>query len=128
MDNHIEDAIHDAISSLDEDTCIRYRNSEGKLHNLSGPAVVSLNGAKVWYVNGRRHRLDGPACEWKDGDREWFIDGKRHRLDGPAIQCNDGDSWHVDGVWCKNFKDFQKAGKLTDDQITILILKYGEMN
>ena len=127
MDNYvIEDAIHDSISSLGEDTCIRYSNTEGKLHNLSGPAVLP-NGAKVWYVNGKRHRLDGPACEWKDGDREWFIDGKRHRLDGPAIQCDDGDSWYVGGVWCKNFKDFQKAAKLSDKQMCVLRLKYGEI-
>jgi len=52
------------------------------------------------------HRLDGPAVLRKrDGGMEWFIHGHRYY----------------------NFKDFQAAGKLSDDQITILMLKYGEM-
>jgi len=56
--------------------------------------------------NEMAHRLDGPAVLRKrDGGMEWFIHGHRYY----------------------NFKDFQEAGKLTDDQITILILKYGEI-
>ena len=51
-----------------------------------------------------------------------------HRIDGPAILYSDGSySWAIDGVWYSNFKDFQAAGNLTDMDMMILKLKYGEI-
>ena len=51
-----------------------WKNKEGKLHRLDGPAVDYVDGRKQWYKNGLRHRLDGPAVEvvnykdwWKNG-------------------------------------------------------------
>ena len=52
----------------------------------------------------------------------------RHRLDGPAVIWSDGiEWWYVHGKPYTNFKDFQKAANLTDNQITILKLKYSDM-
>jgi len=52
-----------------------------------------------------------------------------HRTDGPAlIDSNGYAEWHIKGINYDNFKDFQKAGRLTDDQMTILKLKYGEIS
>jgi hypothetical protein len=64
-----------------------------------------------------------------DGNKRWRNEyGQLHRLDGPAVEWADGEKeWWVNGDWCTNFKDFQKAAKLTDNQITILKLKYGEI-
>jgi len=77
------------------------------------------------YIN---HRLDGPAVEWDDGYYSWWVDGYNHRLDGPAIIDPRGFIfWYIKGDRYTNFKDFQEAGKLTEDQMTILKLKYGEI-
>jgi hypothetical protein len=75
-----------------------WRNEEGLLHRLDGPAVEYASGTKCWYVNDKLHRLDGPAIEWKNGNKEWWVNGKRHRLDGPAIEWKHGNKeWLVNG-------------------------------
>jgi len=28
-------------------------------------------------LEGQLHRVDGPAREWADGDKEWYLNGKR---------------------------------------------------
>ena len=66
---------------------------------------VYPSGTKLWTTGTYGtiwHRLDGPAYEGSDGSMGWYIDGKRYT----------------------NFKEFQEAGGLTDDQMTILRLKY----
>jgi hypothetical protein len=51
-----------------------------------------------------------------------------HRLDGPAFESPYGDhAWWINNIHFTNFKDFQAAGNLTDDQMTILKLKYGDI-
>lgn len=54
---------------------IEYRNSEGELHRIDGPAVEFPKGTKMWYVNGTRHRLDGPAIKQSNGYSLWYVDG-----------------------------------------------------
>ena len=68
----------------------QWRNSDGLLHRLDGPAVIRPNGSQEWRQDGRLHRLDGPAVIQADGRQEWWQDGKRHRLDGPAVIGSDG--------------------------------------
>lgn len=78
-----------------------WKNEDGKLHRLDGPAIEYANGDKSWYVNGERHRTDGPAIEWTDGYNEWHVNGKLHRLDGPAIEwtkeTKGAKHWYVNG-------------------------------
>ena len=82
---------------------IFWKNKDGKLHRLDGPAVECLNGYKAWYKNGLRHRLDGPARELESGARHWYQNGELHRLDGPAVEYNDGDKyWYKNGCYFKN--------------------------
>ena len=38
-----------------------YRNQQGRLHRVHGPAVIWAGGSKSWYQNGLHHRTDGPA-------------------------------------------------------------------
>jgi len=104
----------------------RWRNAAGKLHRLDGPAVEHASGSTEWYADGKPHRLDGPADEWPDGSKTWWVNGNVHRLDGPAVEHASGTTeWWVSGNQHFNFKDYQEASGLPDDQITILILKYG---
>jgi hypothetical protein len=106
-----------------------WRNAAGQYHRQVGPAIEAYSGSKGWCVDGKRHRLDGPAIEYFNGTKAWYVNDERHRLDGPAIESVYGSNmWFVEGVQYFNFKDFQKAGNLSDDQMTILRLKYGEIN
>lgn len=64
---------------------VLYRNPEGKLHRLHGPAYISrLYRIESWYKDGLRHREDGPAYIHNE-NVIWFYEGKLHRLDGPAV-------------------------------------------
>ena len=85
---------------IDEYGDKRWRNNEGLLHRVDGPAVEYANGGKkVWYLRGKKHRLDGPAIEWSDGTKHWIVNGQLHRLDGPAIEWADGDErWYINDV------------------------------
>jgi hypothetical protein len=52
-------------------------------------------------------------------------DGLLHSTTGPAIEHDDECGWYIHGKPYTNYNDFQKDTNLTDDQITILKLKYG---
>lgn len=64
---------------------IEYRNTEGKLHRIYGPAYVGVPYKfEEWYKDGEYHRVGGPAVTTTEA-QYWFYEGKFHRLDGPAI-------------------------------------------
>lgn len=77
---------------------IVYRNNEGLMHRVYGPAYVStVYDVEIWYKDGKYHREDGPAIRHKN-NALWYVDGKRHRLDGPAVVQGGGpkEFW-IDG-------------------------------
>jgi len=78
---------------------IEYRNREGKLHRLSGPAYISkLYNFEAWYKDGQRHRIGGPAYT-HNSNFVWFKEGKLHNLDGPAVIDGAGPyQYWIDGV------------------------------
>ena len=53
-----------------------YRNQQGLLHRIHGPAVIYSDGTKEWYQQGRLHREDGPAVELINGTIEWYMNGQ----------------------------------------------------
>ena len=57
---------------------VEYRNAEGELHRLDGPAVEYPSGAKAYLVNDQRHRTDGPAVERPDDTVEFWLNGERY--------------------------------------------------
>ena len=74
-----------------------WRNKQGQLHRLDGPAFEHADGTKRWYQNGQLHRLDGPAIEYTDGTKRWYQNGQLHRLDGPAVEhahANGSKEWY----------------------------------
>jgi len=76
-----------------------WRNKNGELHRLDGPAVEYSDGHKEWWLNGRRHREGGPAFEVANDRKEWWLNGLLHRLDGPAFEGADGEKWwYLNGV------------------------------
>ena len=60
-----------------------WRDSDGRLHRVGGPAAEYADGAKSWWLHGERHRIGGPAIEESDGYRAWYLDGRLLREDGP---------------------------------------------
>ena len=75
-----------------------WRNENGRLHRLDGPAIEYAGGTKDWYQNDQLHRLDGPAVEWANGNTEWWQNGNLHRLDGPAVEWASGfKAWYIYG-------------------------------
>jgi len=71
-----------------------WRNKEGGIHRINGPAFISSSGHhKQWCQNGLFHREDGPAYIGP-GLEGWYVNGKLHREDGPAIICPDGRKYY----------------------------------
>ena len=58
-----------------------YHYKDGKIHNESGPAIISKDGTKIWCINGYEHREDGPAVEFASGDKRWHYKNKRYGYD-----------------------------------------------
>ena len=79
-------------------------NSKGDYHNESGPALICSSGV-FWYINGKSHRIDGPADMWTSGSMFWYINGK---------QYNDNQS-------------YQKAAGISDEDMAMIVLKYGNV-
>lgn len=76
-----------------------WKNEEGNLHRLDGPAIEYSNGDKSYWENGKRHRLDGPAVIFINGYTAYFQNGEPHRIAGPAIVHADGiKEYWIDGI------------------------------
>lgn len=54
------------------------------------------------------------------------FNGDNHRLDGPAIIDKNAVYWYIAGEQYK-FKQFCKVLNLSNEDITIILLKYGKM-
>jgi len=84
------------------------------LHREDGPAVVSADGTKEWYLNGKRHRAGSlPAIEEaNDGDKAWYFNGQLHCEDGPAIEYAHGDDfWYLNGQLLSKKEWEKRTGK-----------------
>lgn len=114
-----------------------YYNFQGHVHRLSGPAVVTMDGRKYWFIQGLCHRNDGPsiieeqpngkdekfmvrgklhrdggpAIIWANGDQEWFQDGQLHREDGPAMEHSNVLAWWQHGLL---HRDYEPAVEFSD--------------
>jgi hypothetical protein len=84
-----------------------WRNAEGLLHRLDGPAAEWVNRNKKWWKNGNLHRLDGPAIEYLDGYKVWYKNGVLHCEDGPAVITSDGfKTWCLNGIIYKTKEEY----------------------
>ena len=91
--------------------------------------VIDNCGNQFWYnSDGDFHREDGPAVIYSSGKQEWWVYGILHRINGPAIIYSSGSQhWFVDGYRCRDNKSFQVAAKLTDEDMLMITLKYGDV-
>jgi hypothetical protein len=103
-----------------------WRNANGDLHRVDGPAVIYADGHKEWWQNCELHRDDGPAVINADGDKFWCQHGKFHRVDGPAIEYADGDkSWYQHDIYLTFDKWLAKNHALTEEDKVMMKLQYG---
>ena len=58
----------------------------------------------------------------------WIKDGTFHRIDGPAIISLKQNTWYLGGLLYSYNKEFQTAAKLSDEDMAIMILKYGNIS
>lgn len=62
-------------------------------------------------------------CLYRDNN------GKRHRLDGPAFESPYGvNEWWVSDLHCTTWHEFQLHSKVSDEELNMLILKYGSIS
>lgn len=105
----------------------KYWFQDGQLHRLDGPALIKIDGTKKWYQDGYLHRLDGPAVIRADGSECWFKKGRVHRTNGPAVIEKDECRWYINDIQYRNNQSYQGAAKLSDEDMLILVLKYGDI-
>jgi hypothetical protein len=65
----------------------------------------------------------------ENGHQKWYNrTGKLHREDGPAVIYNNSYTrWFLNDVRYTSNKSFQEAANLTDEDMTAMILKYGNV-
>ena len=104
-----------------------HRDAKDSYHNDDGPALIYNDGTKVWMVHGLIHRDGGPAVIWVDGSEAWYQYDMRHREDGPAyIDVDDQTAdWCLNGNHVSSRSEYQKATGISDEDLLLLILKYG---
>lgn len=65
---------------------------------------------------------------YSSGNVRYFKNRKKHRIDGPAVMFRDGDQmWFVNGYHAGSNKEFQEAAGISDEDMFMLILKYGDV-
>lgn len=80
------------------------RDEDGQPHCDDAPAIYGANGGwEHWLQHGVFHRVDGPATLWRDGFHLWV----------------------VNGIPVHTWEDFQREAKCTDEEITVLQIKWG---
>lgn len=91
--------------------------------------VIDLSGNQAWYEKGLRHREDGPAYIGYNGMQIWQAFGLCHRANGPAVIYKDGTfDWYINGGRCFTNKQYKLAAGLSDEDMAIMILKYGNVS
>lgn len=91
---------------------------------------INKYGEHRWYIKGTDtlHREDGPAIIKHGHYEAWCRHNEYDRKDGPAIVYEDGKKfWWVDGFIVDTNEDFRVRANLTEEDLLIVILKYGDV-
>ena len=76
------------------------------LHDTTGYHCVKLSNVVYYVSSGSFHRTDGPAIMYTNGHIRWAVNGEHY---------------------CSN-KEYQEAANLSDEDMAILVLKYGNIS
>lgn len=108
-----------------------YKSSTDILHREDGPAIIAPGEFEYYYLDGMQHRADGPAVIWEDGLVLWYNYGMLHRYDGPALYNPYNDNiqkeWYLYDIRIHSASEFQKRSGLTCEEMSILLLRYGDI-
>jgi cold shock CspA family protein len=56
----------------------KYKKVSWYNNTATGYKLIKFpDGSKGWFVNGQAHREDGPAIIRMNGDKVWFLSGKK---------------------------------------------------
>ena len=55
---------------------VYYKKNTKIWHNPYGPAFISHDVSKSYWIENKLHRLDGPAIIYSDGNIEYYINCK----------------------------------------------------
>ena len=78
--------------------------------------------------DGRANCEDGPAIIYDNGDLGWARHGRYHRIGGPALVLADGQyRWYIDGILYTDNKINQQASGISDAEMIVIILTYGNV-
>lgn len=72
----------------------------------------------------------GKKCyiKYTDGSEEWLEDDELHRTDGPAYINPSGlQYWYFHGIRINSLEQLQTVAGLSDEEMTFLALKYGDI-
>ena len=62
------------------------------------------------------------------GDQFWYYDNKLHRTSGPAVIYISGEKyWYINNKKYRNNKSYKEAAKLSDEDMLMITLKYGNV-
>lgn len=90
-----------------------WRNPEGQMHRIDGPARIDDDGTEYWFKNGMFHRIDGPAIICPNGRKEWWLNGKLHRIGGPAVKkVNGKKEYYYEGKKMSRSEYYSKEFKV----------------
>jgi len=90
--------------------------------------IINPKGTHFWRLNGSLHREDGPAVMYPNGTQFWYKRGKFHREDGPAVIYPSGEQhWFINGNQCLDNTEYQEAANLSDQEMCVIILRYGNV-
>jgi hypothetical protein len=74
------------------------------------------------------HRLDGPAIIYTDSGTEWWFNGHLHRTIGPTyIDSIRKQEWWINNTQYYDNKSYQDAANLSDEDMLMINLKYGDV-
>ena len=83
---------------VDKEGNKEWRERNGQLHRVGGPAREYVSGGSEWWEHGDLHRVGGPAIVMADGTKEWWENGQCHRVGGPAVEfASGGEQWWAHG-------------------------------
>jgi hypothetical protein len=81
-------------------------DEHNRIHSYEDePSIIGIDGDLYWAKNGIPHRTTGPASFWEGN---FCI-------------------WEVNNIKCRSNKEFQEAANLTDEEMIVIILKYGNV-
>lgn len=100
---------------------------DGKCHKYHHDDKLGFSFEKYWTLDGICISRDGDKPAWmhQSGNYWYLVNGLMHRNNGPAEYVNGRFGWYLNGELYISIYSFLKDSGLSDDEATILVLKYG---